>query len=94
MALFVAFYFYVIDVLGYRSWTLPFVVVGMNSMAMYVLVHVAADYVSQSFRTHMGTAPFAIFGEAFSPVLLGAATLLVLWLILLWMYRRQLFLRL
>jgi len=32
-------------------------------------------------------------GRAFQPLLLGAATLLVLWLILHWMYRRRIFLR-
>ena len=36
---------------------------------------------------------FTVLGEPYEPLLHGAAVLLVLWLILFWMYRRKLFLR-
>ena len=85
--------YYLADVKGFRAWTRPLVVVGMNSIAMYVLVHVATDFVGRSFRTHLGSAPFDVAGQVFSPVLIGAATLLIFWLILWWMYRRRIFLR-
>ncbi len=42
---------------------------------------------------HLGESPFAIFGEAWEPVLLGAAILLTMWLILFWLYRRRIFVR-
>jgi predicted acyltransferase len=32
-------------------------------------------------------------GEAYAPVLQGTGVLVVLWLILLWMYRRRIFVR-
>lgn len=91
--LFLAGYYYLIDVQGYRRWTFPFVVVGTNSIAMYVLEHVATDFVGRSFRIHLGAAPFEIFGPAFSPIVLGTATLLVFWLMLWWMYRQRVFVR-
>jgi heparan-alpha-glucosaminide N-acetyltransferase len=91
--LFLAGYYYVIDLKQYRRWTLPFVVVGMNSIAMYVLVHVATDYVRRSLRIHLGAAPFEIFGSPFATILLGATTLLIFWLILFWMYRNRVFVR-
>ena len=49
--LFLAGWYYIVDFrkTGYRGWTVPFVVVGMNSIAMYVLVHVATDYVNAPF---------------------------------------------
>jgi heparan-alpha-glucosaminide N-acetyltransferase len=93
VVLFLAGYYYVVDIKGSRRWTLPFVVVGMNSIAMYVLVHVATEYVQRSLRIHLGTAPFEAFGPVFAPVLLGAVTLGFFWAILYWMYRRRLFLR-
>ena len=93
VVLFLAGYYYAIDVKGYRRWTLPFVVVGMNSIAMYVLVHVATEYAEKSFLIHFGRAPFEIFGPAFLPILLGGCVLAVFWLILYWMYRKRLFLR-
>jgi len=93
VTLFLAGYYWLVDLKGSRSWTLPFLVVGMNSIAMYVLVHVATDYVERSFRIHLGARVFEIFGAVYAPVLSGAAALGVFWMILYWMYRRRLFLK-
>ena len=79
---------------GLDAWAFPLVVVGMNSIAMYVIVHVADRYTMDALQTHLGTAPFAIFGPLFVPVLLGFTALAIFWLMLLWMYRRRIFLRL
>jgi len=96
VTLFLAGCYYLIDVInptGSRRWAFPFIVVGMNSIAMYVLVHIATEYVTRSFLIHLSRAPFDILGSTFAPVLLGACTLLVFWLILFWMYRNRVFLR-
>jgi heparan-alpha-glucosaminide N-acetyltransferase len=85
--------YWIVDVKGYRRWAFPFIVVGMNSIAMYVLVHVATDYVTRSLLIHAGPRPFHAFGAPFAPIVLGAATLLIFWLILLWMYRQRVFVR-
>jgi predicted acyltransferase len=92
-ALILAAYYYVIDVRGVRWWTTPLLVVGMNSIAMYVLVHVTADYISGALRIHLGRGVFDLFGGAFAPITTNAATLAILWLMLFWMYRRKIFLR-
>jgi len=93
-ALIVAALHYFIDANHHRGgWTLPFIVVGMNSIAMYVLEHVATDYTIGALQIHLGRRPFAVFGQAFVPITLGATTLAVFWLILFWMYRRKIFLR-
>ncbi len=94
VTLMLAAVYFAVDLKGIRRWTLPFVVVGMNSIAMYVLVHVATEYVSRAFVIHAGRAPFEAFGPAFAPVLLGAATLAVFWTILFWMFRNRVFVRL
>jgi predicted acyltransferase len=93
VTLFLAAYYFVIDLKGYRRWAYPFVVVGANSIAMYVLVHVATDYITRSLVIHFGAGPFNVFGQVFAPVLLGAVTLAVFWLILFWMYRNRVFVR-
>jgi predicted acyltransferase len=85
--------YYVVDLRGYRRWTFPLLVVGMNSIAMYVLVHVAHDYMTRALTIHLGRGPFEAFGPAFTPILLGGATLLIFWLILYWMYRNRVFVR-
>jgi predicted acyltransferase len=93
VVLFLAGYYYLIDVKGSKGWTYPFLVVGANSIAMYVLVHVATDYVTRSWVIHFGRAPFEIFGAVFAPIMLGACTLALFWLILAWMYRHRVFIR-
>jgi heparan-alpha-glucosaminide N-acetyltransferase len=91
--LILAAYYYVIDVRGYRRWTFPFLVVGMNSIAMYFLVHVIDGYIVEALRIHLGRGIFDMFGRAFAPIIAGAATLGILWLMLWWMYRRKIFVR-
>jgi predicted acyltransferase len=92
-ALILAGVYYIVDVRQQRGWTLPFVVVGMNSIAMYCLVHVATDYTIGALQIHLGRRMFESFGRVFAPVLLGGTTLVIFWLVLLWMYRRKVFLR-
>jgi len=44
-------------------------------------------------KTHLGASAFEVLGAAYQPLLQGTAVLLVLWLLLFWMYRRKIFLR-
>ena len=91
--LLMAAFFAVVDHLKCRAWTFPLLVVGMNSIAAYVIAHVCNDFIRSSLLTHLGEGTFAIFGKPYAACLLGAGTLLVMWLVLLWMYRRKIFLR-
>lgn len=91
--LLMAVFYLVLDVWQRRGWAFPLVVIGLNSIAAYCLVHLIDSFIRSSLLTHMGHAPFLIFGKAFETFLLGAASLLVLWLMLFWMYRRKIFLR-
>ena len=86
-------FYALIDVLGVRRWAFPLVVVGMNSIAAYVLSHLIDGFLAASLKTHLGQNLFNAFGPAYEPLLQGAAVLLLLWLILFWMYRRRIFLR-
>ena len=71
----------------------PLVVVGMNSIAIYCLVHLIDGFIIDSFVTHLGHGPFRVFGTAYEPLLTGLATMAVFYLILRWMYHRNLFIR-
>ncbi len=91
--LFLAAFSWLIDVKGYRKWAFPLVVIGMNSIAAYLIAHLFDRFIPDSFRIHLGRNAFQVFGAALEPLLLGAAVLFTYWLILFWMYRRKLFLR-
>jgi predicted acyltransferase len=104
-ALFLALCYWVIDVMGYRKWATPFVILGANALALYALaallsstlsaIRVAADDGRAVSLLHL------IYTAAFEPLasprnaslLYALANLAVLFLILLWMYRRRIFLR-
>jgi len=83
----------VVDVQGWKRWAFPLVVIGMNSIAMYVMAHLFRGFFAEALDTHLGKEWALIAGTPFAPMLHGAAVLLILWLILLWMYRRKIFLR-
>ena len=78
---------------GWRRWAFPLLVIGMNSIAAYVMSWTLEGFVTGALARHVGSAPFAILGDPFAPVLRGATVLATFWLILWWMYRRKIFLR-
>lgn len=83
----------IVEAWGYRRWAFPLVVVGMNSIAIYCMSWLIEGFVKESLRTHLGPAVFEVAGPEFESILLGAAVMLIFWLILYWMYRRKLFLK-
>ena len=86
-------FYALIDYKGWKKWALPLVVIGTNSIAMYVMVYTQTGFFRKAITTHFGRAPFRVFGDAFEQTLHGAAVLLLLWLILFWLYRRKVFLK-
>ncbi len=91
--LFLAAFSWIIDVKRYRRWAFPLVVVGMNSIAAYCIAHFFGDFITSTFRIHLGPNFFAFLGTGLEPFLQGAAVLLFYWLVLFWMYRKKLFLK-
>jgi predicted acyltransferase len=91
--LFLAGFSWLIEVRGYKKWAYPLVVIGMNSIAAYLIAHLFEDFIVDSFHINLGAHVFQIFGTALEPFTQGAVVLLTYWLILFWMYRRKLFLK-
>jgi heparan-alpha-glucosaminide N-acetyltransferase len=88
-ALLAAFY-WVVDLRGHQRWTFPLVVVGMNSIAIYLVEQLMRDWLQKMLGVVLGPALFAgPYGPI--PSFTGAAALM--WLMCWWMYRRKLFLR-
>ncbi len=85
-----AVFYAVIDVAGYRRWSLPLVVVGMNSIAVYLMAQLARPFVASSLRTHFG---HDIFDGPGGGLVRGLSILLVFWLISFWLYRHRIFIK-
>ncbi len=85
--------FAVCDVWQRVSWAWPLLVIGANSIVAYVMSWTLEEPIHACLIRHFGTGPFAILGPAWQTVLSGAAILLVMWLILLWLFRKRIFVR-
>ena len=90
---FLAAFSWVIDVRSHRRWAFPLVVVGMNSIAAYLLADMCESFIVSSLHIHLGYRIFRFFGDGLEPLMVGIAVMLIYWLILFWMYRRSIFLR-
>lgn len=89
--LFLAAFYAVIDVRNLRRWAFPLMVVGMNSIAAYCIAHLFEKYFIETLNIHFGRI-FPYFAP-YDPFVRGALVLLIFWLILFWMYRRKIFLK-
>ncbi len=83
----------IMDVWNRRDWAFPLKVVGMNSIAAYLMSWLFVGSISAALLRHLGHHVFEVFGRTYEPLLLGAGVMLVEWLILWWMSRRKIFLR-
>lgn len=55
--LFLAFFYWVVDIINWKWWTYPLIVLGTNSIAIYVLTQLFSDWVKTAIR---GTAGLAV----------------------------------
>jgi heparan-alpha-glucosaminide N-acetyltransferase len=60
---------------------------------VYVMSWTLEEPITRALVRHFGTDPFTVLGPPFEPVLKGAAVIAAFWLVLLWMYRRRIFLK-
>jgi len=91
--LILAGFYATIELKGRKRWSFPLMVIGANSIAIYVMAWTMEHFVSESLTIHLGTAPFLVLGPPFEPVLRGIAVLLVFWSILYWMYLKRIFIK-
>ena len=91
--LLLAGFYAAVDVAKRGRWAFPLVVIGANSIAAYLIAHLFVDFIRKALTTHFGAEVFRSLGAAYEPLLLGGATLAVMWLLLFGMYRQKWFLR-
>ena len=84
---------WILDIRRWRSWSFPLSVIGMNSIAAYLIAHLWEGFLISSLRIHLGADAFKIFGPGLEPFVRGWAVLVVFWLVLYWMNCRKIFLR-
>jgi heparan-alpha-glucosaminide N-acetyltransferase len=91
--LLLAGFYWLIDAIHISAWSFPLRVIGANSIAAYLLAHGPHKFISDSLKIHLGAQWMEAFGPAYSPLLLGAAVLAIEWLILYWLYKQKIYIR-
>ena len=81
----------VVDLKGWSRGTYPFVVAVMNPNTAYLMSMTIRRWVGNQWKTHL---PDSWFEGPGGVVLLSCLVTAVFWVILWWMYRRRIFLRL
>lgn len=88
--LFMAFFYWMIDVLGYTKWAFFFKVIGVNSLVIY-LAHSLIDFSYSSARLFKGLYMYA--PEEWHKFYQSLGALALVWLFLYFLYRNKLFLK-
>ncbi|HTE24391.1 acyltransferase family protein [Flavitalea sp.] len=92
--LFLAFFYGLVDVAGKKKWSYFLMVIGANSIAAYVFADGGLrSLLHRSLYIHLGQNFDKLFGAPYAPLVSGAFTLLLLWLILNWMFKKKIFIR-
>lgn len=93
-------FYLLFDILPLKRLAFPLVVVGMNSIAMYMMGQLLRPWVSQQIVvTHFGGLLKSVFGpdavsaDGFGTLVLPCATFAVFWLTAFWLYRNRWFIR-
>ena len=91
--LFLAFFYWAIDILKTQKWYFILTVIGANSIAAYFIAHTIDGFISKSLFIHLGQSYAAFLGMAYAPLIHSFFVLFFEWLILWWMYRKRIFIK-
>lgn len=86
-----ALFYLVIDVWGFKKWTLPFVVIGLNSITIYMLNSGIISFEQMGGYFFGGLANQ--FSELAKPVILAAGAVICMWTFLYILYKNKIFLK-
>jgi predicted acyltransferase len=88
--LYFSLFYYVIDVLGYKSWAFFFKVIGMNSILIYISGRfINWEYANNGFFQWLGELSPAVW----APVVMAICYMAVKWAFMYFLYHKKVFLR-
>lgn len=91
--LLLAFFYGLIDAANYRQWAFPLMVIGMNSIAAYIIADGLGSFISGSLYIHLGQDFDKILGLPYASLVKGGLVLLIEFYILYWLYRKKIFIK-
>ena len=85
-----ALMYYIVDVRGWRSWAFPLKVIGLNSITIYMVQRIVK---MNSVNKFFFGGAASLFPEPVGAVILAATYILVCWLLLYFLYKHKIFLK-
>jgi predicted acyltransferase len=83
-----------------RVLAFPLVVIGANSIFIYCAYHLTNGWVKDTLKIHLALPEktwhfktYEVFGPVYATAVRGAIVILIFWLVLLWMYRKRIFVK-
>ena len=86
-----ALFYWIVDIRGWRRWGFFFKVIGMNAITVYILVRTVFNWQFESQYFFGGIA--SLLPPTVGDFVTQAGMIAIVWLFLLWLYRRQIFIR-
>ena len=86
-----ALFYWIVDVRGWRRWGFFFKVIGMNAITVYILVRTVFNWQFESQYFFGGIA--SLLPPAVGEFVTQAGMMALVWLLLYWLYRKGIFLR-
>ena len=92
--LFLALFYGIIDMAGWKRWSFFLLVIGSNSIAAYVIADGGMrGFINSSLHTHLGQNYDTLLGGPYATIINGTLVLFLMWLILYWMYKKKIFIK-
>jgi predicted acyltransferase len=83
-------FYYIIDVLGFKRWSFFFMIIGMNSILIYISgKFINWGYTTKAFFQWLGE----LMGSPFNIVVLAVCMVFIKWMFLYLLYKKKVFLR-
>jgi predicted acyltransferase len=83
-----------------RVLAFPLVVIGANSIFIYCAYHLTNGWLKDTLKIHLnlpektwGFKTYEVFGPMYANAVRGAIVIAIYWLVLLWMYRKRIFVK-
>lgn len=84
-------FYWLVEIVSMRRLVYPLVVVGMNSIVIYLLHSLCAGWIRENLHKHL---PDSAFPADWLPVIERSGVLFVLWIVCWWLYKQKAFLKL
>lgn len=88
-----AFSYWLIDIKKYQKWTKFAIIVGMNSLFIYLFAHVGGGNLIHAIVKPFTMGLFSWMGNETAEILTGFVVWFGLWYITYWMYKRKIFIK-